>query len=563
MKKIHKIIFLMVLFFSFIVSTMAFNIDNAKLYMIRDNNDTNVKFEVTDYNDGITVTVGNTDGNTMGANPDLTRIGFITFLENNELTNVLLELENGSYLRDIKIFPNGKFIAVGTVINGLTLEDNVTYIGTSEKAYDINGLIVIGDIKTKAIEKYIIVGGNNIDELKYVEIGPNGTFIAAGVAQSTDLPVSLGSSSNVGTSKLFVVTGDINKADVVNTYEMVTADKNTAFSQFEFQLKTSDSGNFVIVSRYNGSDIPEVLTGSVTNIYEYSNNNLVTVGNTNVGVLKVAEYGGSEYEENKVLKVIDNNTFIMAGYSGSSDLVGVEAALTGGSASAFNANAYIAKVNFDLTEVTTYFYGGTSNDHINHLDFNSSGEFIALGVTSSVEIEGKKNTDFEPYIITGNISDLTTVNHKVLENKYYANRKIIVTDNEAYLIAVHDSSDNIDYVNDNFTSQNQGTLVAELDLKGNIKTTYLYGDTDDLAPENAILTNNHLYIVGSTMAVPAGINDYGSSGYILDINLYEETNPNTADINTQFYIVVITTTSIILALTVIGYKISESKKSQI
>jgi hypothetical protein len=282
-----------------------------------------------------------------------------------DLANVLISGPGQSSPQSVS--PQVQRYTAAGLTNGTTYEFTVRTVDQSGNASA--GTTVSA---TPAVQR--MVGGSGDDEAYSLALTSGGGSIVAGSSGSTDIPYL----ENHGQRDLYIVKFDSAGAVSWNRlYGGIAADEGYSVQQ------TADGG--YVVAGYSDSG-GGYFPGDFYVLKLDANGFRLSPGTWE------RTYGGSSIDRARAVQQTDDNGYIVAGSSSSTNIAGVT---NNGS-----ADCYVVKLDANGDVTWQKMYGGSGADYACSIRQTSDGGYILAGSSSSTNIAGLTNSgDADVYVV--------------------------------------------------------------------------------------------------------------------------------------------------------------------
>ena len=260
------------------------------------------------------------------------------------------------------------------------------------------------------------------------------------------------------------------------------------------------------------------------------NKDLTTlIASTYLGGSQYNNYATSDYVYSIALD--SNGNIILAGYTGSSDFPTTSGAYDTTYGDTFNGNAFISKLNEDLTNLlASTFLGGTDEDEITSITVDPKGDIYVTGSTKSSDFPTTTDAYDTSYGGGGRNSFVSKLNSELTS----LSASTYLGGSECYSISI-DKNTNI-YLAGLTTSSNFPTTISAYDtsFNGNVDAfvsklnSNLSAPRDTTIPTGSISINDGVsYTNFTTTTLSLSASDStGVAGYYLSTN---STKPSSGD----------------------------------
>ncbi|MCX5847326.1 MAG: SBBP repeat-containing protein [Deltaproteobacteria bacterium] len=411
-------------------------------------------------------------------------------------------------------------------------------------------LVNLGEVY-KGIEVKLKAYGNNVEKLFYVKPGSRPDQIRVSVSGGKGIKINdageLEAATDLGSIAFTIpfayqeIKGK--RVDIPVRYAILDADKKStrgghvygfsigsydktealvidpllqstyiggSNSDYAYSIATDSSGNVYVTGESFSIDFPNAINGYQSSHGGDGGKRDAFVTKLNSGLTSIIQstYLGGNGDDRAYAIAVDNNGNVyVAGQTSSTDFPGTAGGYGG------NSDAFVAKLNSELTTIQSMYLGGTGSDWANSIAIEAGGNIYVAGTTDSAVFPGttggaqaSKGTGFDAFV-TKLDSNLDTVKSTYLGREGY---------DEVYSLALY-SSDGNTYVyaagqtdSTNFPGTSGGAqqfnggafdaFVTKLnsDLTSIVKSTYLGGDGYESAYSTVVDAGGFVYVAGYT-----------------------------------------------------------------
>jgi alpha-tubulin suppressor-like RCC1 family protein len=394
------------------------------------------------------------------------------------------------------------------IIDGKQVSVNVCYLLENKTTYGFH----IGQYNTKYplfIDPFIagtFFGGDNADEIKDVAVASNGDVYVAGTTTSDSIPISKAASGYLQLfdpishkEDVFIARFNSDLSTLLSATFIGGTEPDTAKA-----IAIDVTGNIIVCGQSLSSDFP------IAQNYKGEGDIFVIQMNNDLSNLLSAKFfGGSKQDMPQDLVINPNSHEIyIAGYTQSGDFDQTQFQTFSGI-----TDAFVARLNHDLSRLESVIYlGGSNDDKAFALQLNSFQNVYVVGQTyssdfivkaGSYDVTHNGNMDGFVCEITKNLGVVNYATFLGGAESDIANAIIVDNDNHVY-VAGTTSSENFPIANNQNTydSEFNGTdiFVARFDVHlENLETsTYIGGTNWENAKDMAFNNNNEIMIAGIT-----------------------------------------------------------------
>jgi hypothetical protein len=402
-----------------------------------------------------------------------------------------------------------------------------------------------------------LIGGSDDDEAQAITLDASGNVYLAGVTYSADFPVTAGayqttkkdSSSVLSEAFIAKLNGDLTQL-LASTFLGGSSTKGvvkTYYGDLAYAITLDTSGNIYVAGITDSTDFPTT-TGS----YRESKNGggtdyddvFISKLNGNLTQLLASTYlGGSGHDRARTIALDNSGNIYVAGFTYSANFPTTGGVYdTAGHVSVTHSDAFIAKLNGNLTQLLASTYlGGSMSEVISSMALDASGNIYLAGFTYSTDFptttgayDTSSNGNQDGFVskMSGDMKQLTastflggsgndSVNSLALDapgNVYLAGYTGSInypTTSRAYDTALYNSIDA-------FISKFNGDLTRLL------SSTFLGGSAEDQASAIVVDAARNVYVTGWTQSTtfPTTVGAYDRSyqgGYDVFVSKFDST----------------------------------------
>lgn len=433
---------------------------------------------------------------------------------------------NSDYGNSVTVDPGGNIYVAGYTESS----DFPTTTGACDISYNSGDIFVSklnGDLTHLLASTYL--GGSSDDYVRSIAIDSGKNIYVTGQTSSSDFPTTTGAydTSKSGYSDAFLVkiNGDLNGL-IASTF-FGGSDNDYAHS-----VVSDPSGIIVCVAgRTLSSDFPTT-PGVYDTVYN-NDDVFIAKLNWNLTHLLASTFlGGSDNDYGNSITIDSERNICVSGETWSSDFPATTGTYDTSFNGGFG-DVFVSKLNWDLTRLlASTFLGGTSDDSANSIATDSRGNIFVAGQTESLDFPttpAAHDTSFhngDAFVskLNGNLTKLLASTYLGGSGDDVGNAIAIGSGGNIY-VAGHTASSDFPTTPGAYNTSKSiyfDAFISKLsgDLTSVLASTFLGGNYRDIARSIAIDSRGNIYVTGETRSsnfpVTPGAYDTSYNG---DVNI--------------------------------------------
>ncbi len=413
---------------------------------------------------------------------------------------------NEDYIRDVVTDSQGNFIVTGyTLSTNFPVKDSYqdSFAGGENDLHGVGGDAIVAKFdKDGQLLWSTYLGGSDIDGATCVNVVTGDNIVILGLTKSNDFPTTTDAYQQDYSANydIFIAKFASNGTLIYSSY--LGASGNDQVNDCELD----SAGNFVIAGGTGSSTFPVTADANQSVFGGGSDGFLMRLSPNCSTILYSTFLGGSGYEGIDKFVIDAQGNIIVSGPAVNPNFPITEDAYQD-SINGTHRDFFIAKYNPSGEVTYATYFGGSHMDDCFGVGVDSSGNIIASGRTWSADFP-TVNAYQENYSdgVDGIVTKLSADGQELIFSSYFGGsawdtiHHVSVDSSDNVLVSGGAGPDGFPII-DAFQENHSGSwdnIIILISPDGQpVFSSYLGGNASDM-PWNQYLSNDHLYIVGST-----------------------------------------------------------------